>query len=62
MSILSFFRRRTKSRYADDKSVDDFERVLKQTKPSAFDAAMEESRREDAEVWAKLRRDFKLEP
>lgn len=30
MSILSFFRR-TKSRYADDKSVDDFTRVVEQT-------------------------------
>lgn len=27
MSILSFFRRRTLSRYADDKAVADFERV-----------------------------------
>lgn len=31
MSILSFFRRRTKSRYADDKVVDDFARVVEQT-------------------------------
>lgn len=31
MSILSFFRRRTKSRYADDKAVDDFARVVEQT-------------------------------
>lgn len=28
MNILSFFRRRTKSRYANDKAVDDFTRVL----------------------------------
>ncbi|MES2600189.1 MAG: hypothetical protein V4602_05195 [Pseudomonadota bacterium] len=32
MKILSFFRR-TKSRYANDKSVADFERVLKRTRP-----------------------------
>lgn len=30
MNILSFFRR-TKSRYADDKAVDDFARVAEQT-------------------------------
>lgn len=32
MNILRFFRR-SKSRYADDKAVDDFERVLKQVRP-----------------------------
>lgn len=58
MSILSFFRR-IKSRYADDRAVDDFTRVLEKTKPSAFDVAMEETRRADAEVWAKLERDLK---
>lgn len=58
MSILSFFRR-TKSRYADDRAVDDFERVLKQTEPSAFDVAMDETRKSDAVAWAKLERDLK---
>lgn len=29
MTILNFLRRRTKSRYADDKAVDDFARVAK---------------------------------
>lgn len=58
MSILSFFRR-TKSRYADDKAVDDFARVLETVKPSAFDVAMEETRQTDAEIWAKLERDLK---
>lgn len=53
MSILPFFRR-TKSRYVDDKAVDDFERVLKQTEPSAFDVATEETRRSEANAWAKL--------
>lgn len=60
MSILSFFRR-TLSRYADDKAVDDFTRVLETVKPSAFDA-MEETRRTDDEAWAKLERDLKREP
>lgn len=45
MAILSFLRRRTLSRYADDKAVKDFTRVCEQTglttKQSAFDAAME---------------------
>lgn len=58
MSILSFFRR-TKSRYADDKAVDDFERVLKSKPKTAFDVAMEETRREEAEVWEGLERDLK---
>lgn len=58
MSILSFFRR-TKSRHADDKAVNDFERVLKTVKPSAFDVAMEETRQVDADTWAKLERDLK---
>ena len=31
MSILSFLKRRTKSRYADDRAVDDFTRVVDQT-------------------------------
>lgn len=61
MTILQWIRRRALSRYADDKSVKDFERVLKQAKPSAFDAAMEEGRRSDAEAWAKLERDLKRE-
>jgi len=30
MNILRFFKRRTKSKYADDKSVDDFERVVRE--------------------------------
>jgi hypothetical protein len=49
MSILSFFRR-TRSRYADDKAVDDFERVARDKalppKQSAFDAAMEDDERD----------------
>lgn len=49
MSILSFFRR-TKSRYADDKAVDDFERVARDTgllpRQSAFDAAVEDDARD----------------
>ncbi|MBV5268997.1 MAG: hypothetical protein JZU55_02600 [Afipia sp.] len=48
MSILRFFRR-TKSRYADDKAVNDFARVCDKTgllpKRSAFDAAMEDETR-----------------
>lgn len=62
MSILSFFRRRAMSRYAKGKAAHDLDSPPTKTKLSAFEAAMEESRREDAEVWAKLRRDFKLEP
>jgi hypothetical protein len=58
MNILSFFRL-TKSKYVDDKSVDDFERVLKQTKPSAFDVAMEETRQSEDDAWAKMERDLK---
>lgn len=58
MNILSFFRR-TKSRYADDKAVDDFARVLGNVEPSAFDVAMDEARKTDAEVWAKLEQDLK---
>lgn len=54
--------RRTKSRFADDKAVDDFTRVLDTAKPSAFDVAMEETRQSDAVVWAKLERDLKPEP
>lgn len=57
MSILSFFRR-TKSRYADDKAVDDFTRVLETTKPSAFDVAMEETAREEKEVWDRMVEDL----
>lgn len=64
MKILSFFRR-TKSRYADDKSVDDFERVARDKGllpvKTAFDAAMEETRKSDTEAWAKLERDLKPE-
>ncbi len=59
MGILSFFRR-TKSRYADDKAVDDFTRVVETIKPSsAFEVAMEETRQADAEAWAKLKLDLK---
>lgn len=61
MSILSFFRRRTKSRYADDRAVDDFTRVLETLKPSAFDVAVDETRKADAEVWANLEQDLKRE-
>ena len=57
MTILSFFRR-TKSRYADDKAMDEFARVLETTKPSAFDVAMEETRREDAATWNTLVEDL----
>lgn len=67
--IRNFFARvehrrksRLRSRYVDDKAVDDFERVLKQTEPSAFDVAMNETRKSDAEVWAKLERGLKPEP
>ena len=60
MNILRFFRR-TKSRYVDDKAVEDFERVLKQPRPSAFDVAMEETRIADAEAWEQIKRDFKRE-
>lgn len=48
MSILSFFRR-TKSRFADDKAVGDFERVLRRDAlppKSAFGAAMEDDERD----------------
>lgn len=61
MSILSFFRR-TKSRYADDKAVDGFASVLQQTKPSAFDVAMEEARRDDRAAWGKIVKDLTDEP
>jgi hypothetical protein len=48
MSILRFFRR-TKSRYADDKSVEDFARVAEDKgllpKRSAFDAAIEDEKK-----------------
>lgn len=60
MSILSFFRL-TKSRAADNRAVDDFTRVLETTKPAAFDVAMDETQKADAEVWAKLERDLKPE-
>ena len=59
MTILQWIKRRTLSRYADDKAVKDFERVLKQAKPSAFDAAMEETRKEDAGFWEGIERDLK---
>ena len=64
MSVLShFFRRRTKSRYADDKAVIDFEFVAREKgllpPKSAFDVAMEEDRQADAEAWAKIERDLK---
>lgn len=59
MSILSFLKRCAKSPYADDRAVDDFTHVLDQTKPSAFDVAMEETRQADAALWAKLERDLK---
>lgn len=65
MSILSFFRRRTKSHYADDKAVDDFARVAREKgllpAQSAFDVAMDEERKADAELWAKLESDLKRE-
>lgn len=61
MSILNWIRRRTLSRYADDKTVTGFTRVLDQTKPSAFDVAMDETRKADADAWAKLERDLKRE-
>jgi len=55
--------RRTKSRHADDKAVDDFTRVVEQTGilkgPSAFDVAMNETRRDDVESWARLERGLK---
>lgn len=38
MTILSWIKRRTKSRYADDKAVDDFERVARdQNAPLDYD-------------------------
>lgn len=60
MSVLSFFRR-TKSRYVDDRAVEDFERVLKQPRPSAFDIAMKETRKAEADAWEQLKRDLKRE-
>lgn len=65
MTILQWIKRRTLSRYADDKAVKDFERVARDKgllpAKSAFDAAMEEERRADAEAWANLERDLKRE-
>lgn len=61
--LIPFLRRRTKSRHADDKAVDDFTRVVEQTGilkgPSAFDVAMNETRRDDVESWARLERGLK---
>lgn len=51
--------RRTTSLYDDDKIGDEFEVALKQTEPSAFDVAVEEARKSDAEAWAKLERGMK---
>lgn len=55
MGILSLFRW-AKSRHADGKA--DFERVTRETgllpAKSAFDVAIEEDRRADADAWAKL--------
>lgn len=45
MSVLSWIKRRTLSRYADDKAVNDFTRVVEQ-KRSAFDAATEDAERD----------------
>lgn len=63
MTILSFLCRRTLSRYADDKAVKDFTRVVEQTgilrEKSAFDAAMDEARMDDNAAWEKLERDLK---
>ena len=48
MPLLRFIRR-TLSRYADDRSVRDFERVLEQTKPTAYDAALDADAKSRAE-------------
>lgn len=60
MSILSVFRR-AKPRYADDKALDHFTPVLETVKPSAFDVAMDETQKADADAWAKLEQDLKRE-
>ncbi|CAN5192635.1 hypothetical protein BH10PSE11_BH10PSE11_08300 [soil metagenome] len=57
MSILSFFRR-TKSKYADDKAVEQFTRVLETVNPSAFDVAMEETRKSKGELCSKIENDL----
>lgn len=45
------------------KALSDFTRVVDQTgilkQPTAFDAAMDETRKEDAEFWAEIERDLK---
>lgn len=54
MNIPPLFRR-AKSRYADDKAVNDFERVARETgllpAKSAFDVAMEQDQAEERAIW-----------
>lgn len=49
--------------YANSKALSDFTRVVDQTgilkQPTAFDAAMDETRKEDAEFWEGIERDLK---
>lgn len=57
MAIFSFFRR-TKSRYADDKAVDDFARVARDggllPEQSAFDVALADETRDREAYFDKL--------
>lgn len=57
MKILRFMRR-TKSRYADDKAVDDFERVARDKgllpAKSSFDVAMDDTEQERERYLAEI--------